>query len=288
MTLFMRRLPLIALIAFVQLPVLSYGKAPKKNETEGLVYATIPGQPNPAKPLVELLVREARWDNGDLGVGNDQRMKLRFEKVDDQPGAAGAAVRYRVFAVGAPENKVYAWRVWQAGDEPKGQTGDLYVNARGLLMTHRPTSQEEYSLRVPGGEFTISPVADSAVPLRFDIASRDNQLAIPGTLVPQPVAGMDHGCRLEVRIAQPNATAVFFVADGLPMESKIPLVMESEGQTANMTIVTDGAGHAIVAGFPYVAGKTQGTLRATAEGPDCLPTVSLPWGPEVHSAEKAP
>lgn len=178
------------------------------------------------------------------------------------------------------------WRVWQAGEAPKPDPGDLYVNARGLIMTRRPQPGEENSLRAPGGEFYLTPEADSAVPLRYDISSRDNQLAIPGTLVPQPVAGEDHGCRLEVRIAQPNATAVLFVADGFPLESKIPVVLESEGKTANMVMTTDSAGHAIVAGFPHVPGKTQGTLRATAEGPDCLPSVSLPWAEPAPQATK--
>jgi len=280
------RLLLITVVAFSQFQLFSYGKPPKKNETEGLVYATFPGQASPSKILLDLLVREERWDNGDLANGDVEHLKLRFERVDDQAAPKGAAPRYRVFAVGAPENKIYAWRLWQPGDEPKVQPGDLYVNARGLLIAHRPLPSEEYSLQLPGGEFYISPEADSAVPLRFDISSRDNQLAIPGTLVPQPVAGEDHGCRLEVRIAQPNATAVLFVADGFPLESKIPLVLESGGETANLTIVTDSAGHAIVAGFPYIPGKAQGTIRATAEGPDCLPSVSLPWGPAAPTPAK--
>lgn len=284
----LRRYLLIALIALFHFQAVSYGKPPKKNETEGLIYAMFPGQPSPEKPLLELLVREARWDDGDIGNGNEQRLKLQFDKVEEQAAPKGAVPQYRVFAIGAPENKVYAWRVWQAGEEPKFEPGDIYVNARGLLMTRRPLPAEEYSLRAPGAEFTISPQADSAVPFRYDISSRDDQLAITGTLVPQPVAAEDHGCRLEVRVAQRNATSVLFVADGFPSESKIPLVMESEGQTVNMTMITDSAGHAIVAGFPVVADKTQGNLRATAEGPDCLPFVTLPWGTAVHSAPKAP
>jgi hypothetical protein len=288
MSLLPRRFLLIAFIALFQIQFLSYGKPPKKSETEGLVYATFPGQPNPAKVLLDLLVRQVRWDNGDLGIGNDQRLKLRFERLDDRATPGSAPPRYRIFAVGAPENKVYVWRVWQAGEAPKPDPGDLYVNARGLVMTRRPQPGEENSLRAPGSEFYLTPEADSAVPLRFDISGRDNQLAIPGTLVPQPVAGEDHGCRLEARIAQPNAAAVLFVADGFPLESKIPVVLESEGKTTNLTMITDSAGHAIVAGFPYVSGKTQGILRATAEGPDCLPSVSLPWGTEVHPAQKAP
>lgn len=284
---FLRRILLIALIALFQFQIVSYGKPPKKNETEGLVYATFPGQPDPPKPLLELLVRQARWDNGDIRNGNEQHLKLQFDKVADQAAPDGAVPRYRVFAVGAPENKVYAWRVWQPGEEPKSEPGDLYVNARGLLMTRRPMPAEEYSLRAPGAEFYISPQADSAVPIRYDISSRDDQLSLPGTLVPQPIAAEDHGCRLEVRVAQPNAAVVLFVADGFPSESKIPLVLESEGQTVNMTMITDSAGHAIVAGFPQVAGKTQGNLRATAEGADCLPFVTLPWGAAVHSTQKA-
>jgi hypothetical protein len=288
MTFPMHRFLLIAVIALLQFQLLSYSKTPKGKETEGLAYAAFPGQPNPAKPLLEQLVRQARWDNGDLGIGNQQHLKLRFVKVDDQVTPKGTFARYRVFAEGAPENKVYAWRIWRAGEEPKSEPGDIYVNGRGLLLTHRPQPAEESSLQVPGGEFYITPIADSAVPIRYDIFSRDNQLSVPGTLVPQPVASVDHGCRLEVRIAQPNATAVLFVIDGFPLESKIPLVLESEGETTNLTMDTDNGGHSIVAGFPYVSGKTQGSLKATAEGPDCLPSVTLPWGAEVHSAEKTP
>jgi hypothetical protein len=281
-----RRIPLLALLALCQFQLLSYGNAQKSMKIDGLVYATFPGQPNPKKDLLAVLVLQARWDNGDLSIRNEQHLKLRFVKVDDQATPRGALTRYRVFADGAPENKVYAWRVWHLGEGPKSESGDIYVNARGLLMTHRPLPEEESSAHVPGGEFTITPEADSAVPLRFDICSRDNQLSIPGTLVPQPIAEQDHGCRLEVRIAQPNASAVLLVADGFPLESKIAVVLESEGQTTNLTMDTDSGGHSIVAGFPYVPGKTQGNLKATAEGPDCLPSVTLPWGPDVHSAQK--
>jgi len=273
-----RRFLLIAVIVLSLFQVSSYGKEPKNSETEGLTYATFPGQPKPTAALLGMLIRQARWDNGDLGVGNQMHVKLRFVKVDDQVTPKGTFARYRVFADGAPLNKVYAWRIWLAGEEPKAEPEDIYVNARGLLLTHRPLPAEQLSTQLPGSELEITPVADPAVPIRYDIDSRDNQLSIPGTLVPQPVVSVDQGCRLEVRIAQPNAAAVLFVADGFPLESKVPLVLESEGQTANLTMDTDNGGHAIVAAFPSVRGKTQGSLKATAEGPDCLPSVTLPWG----------
>jgi hypothetical protein len=286
MTLRPRRLILLALIAVFPFELLSYGKAPKKNETEGLIYAIFPGQPTPAKPVLDMLWREARWDNGELRVGDSQGLNLRFIKIDDQVTQNGSFTRYRVFAAGAPENKVYAWRFWKDDDEPKTAPEDIYVNARGLLMTRKPLPEEESSVQVPGGEFDITPEAHPGEPFRYDILSRDNQFSIPGTLVPLPVSAEDRGCRLEARTALPRALAVLFVSNGLPMESKIPLVVESEGSTTTLQMVTDSAGQAIVAAFPSVPGKTQGILRATMEGPDCLPSVSLPWGSDAQPAEK--
>lgn len=282
------RFLLIAAFVFFQFQLLSDGKAaPKRKETEGLAYATFPGQPSPSKELLSDLLHQSRWDNESWAVANSEGIKLRFDKADDQVTPNGTFARYRVIAEGAAPNKVYEWRVWRPGEETKGQPGDLYVNHRGLLMTHRPRPEEELSLQVPGGEFYITPEGGPAEPFRYDLHSRDNEVSILGSLVPQPIAAQDHGCTLEVRIAQPNAAAVLFIADGLPLDSKIPLVLESEGVTATLEMETDAGGRAIVADFPYVTGKTQGTLKATAEGPDCLPSVTLPWKVAAAPAPKS-
>ncbi len=284
MTFLMRRSVLTAVIVLLQLPLVSYGKPPKKTKAEGLVYAAFSGGRDPAKPLMEALARQVQWDNGENDAENPQHLKLRFVKADDQVTPKGAVARYRVFAEGAPRNKVYVWGVWQDSGDPISQPGDLYANERGLLLTHRPLPEEAFSLQVPGSEFYISPEADSAVPLRYGLYSRDTEVIIPGTLVPQPIASVDHGCRLEVRIAQPNAAAVLLVADGFPLDSKVPLVVESESETLNVAMDTDSGGHAIVAAFPFVSEVAQGNLKATAEGPDCLPSVTLPWGGPAQAA----
>jgi hypothetical protein len=281
----MHRLLLIAVIVLFQFQVFSYGKPPKRKETEGLAYATFQGQPTPSKETLSDLLHQARWDNADWDVANSQGLKLRFDKVDDQVTPKGTFARYRVYAEGAARNKVYEWRVWRPGQETKSDPGDLYLNARGLLMTHRPRPEEELSLQVPAGEFYITPEGDPAEPVRYDLHSRDNDVSVLGSLVPQPVLALDHGCTLEVRIAQANAAALLFLADGLPSDTQIPLVLESEGETANLMMDTDAGGRAIVADFPYVTGKKQGILKATAEGPDCLPSVSLPWKAEASSAQ---
>jgi len=279
----LHRFLLAAVIVSFSFPLVAYAKAPKQQERGGLAYATFPGQPAPTKDLLGDLLVQARWDDEIWATSYSRGLKLRFVKVDSQTTPQGAFTRYRVIAEGAPENKVYEWRVWRPGQEIQSEPGDIYVNGRGLLMTHRPRPEEELSAQIPGGEFYITPEAGPADPFRYELHSRDSQLVVVGSLVPQPVTAEDHGCTLEVRIARPNAGAVLFVANGLPADSRIPLVLESEGQNATLTMETDNGGRSIVAGFPYVSGKTQGILKATAEGPDCLPAVTLPWKVEAKA-----
>jgi hypothetical protein len=51
---------------------------------------------------------------------------------------------------------------------------------------------------------------------------------------------------------------------------------------------TDQDGHAVMAVVPIVPGKTQGTLKASAEGRNCLPSVLLPWSAAAKAPEKTP
>jgi hypothetical protein len=215
---------------------------------------------------------------------------LRFDKTGERVTQEGrVADRYRVSAQGVPENKVFAFKTWPVTKtivsvDPR----DVYANTQGLLMIHKPTPEQEMSRKAGDDELEITPVTGSAEPMRYLLSSLDGQVQVFGTLVPHPVVANDHGCRLEVRIAQPDATAVLLIADGFPEKAKINLILESEGVAVNETLVTNANGHAVIADFPYAAGKTQGTLKAAAEGPGCLPSVVLPWGPATPAAPKAP
>jgi len=84
-----------------------------------------------------------------------------------------------------------------------------------------------------------------------------------------------------VRIAQPDATAVLIIVNRFPAKAKVPVVLKSEGKIASEVLTTDTNGHAVLADFPYVTGKAQGMLKASAEGSRCLPSVTLPGGRAV-------
>ncbi len=276
---------LILLSAFLQCAVFSHGQSFKTQD--GLIYSDFPGQPAPSKDLLSELVRQVRWDTPKAGSLNPEGLRLRFEKVEGQDAHQNRPARYRVFADGAPENRVYNLSVWPVGQKLTAEPQDLYVNGQGLLMTHQPNAGQETSFKAPGDELCLMPQAKTAEPIRYILSSKDDQLSILGTLVPHPLVALDQDCTLELRIAEPDATAVLIVVDGFPPQTKIPLVLESEGQTAHMIMALDSGGHAEVADFPSVLGKAQGILKATAEGPSCLPSAVLPWGAGPQPDQKA-
>jgi hypothetical protein len=284
----------ISLCALLHSPLYSYGQ--NSRQSEALNYFSFPGQPLPTKALLSLLERQARWDDagpGDLILAglrvSPSGFHLRFEKIDEQVTPGGRVMpRYRVFAEGAPENKVFAISTWPMDKAISNDPRDIYVNGQGLLMLRRPKPEQELSLKAGDDEFNILPVTDIAEPVRYLLSTRYGPLSIPGTLVPHPVVSEDHGCRLEAIMAQPNAKAVLIVADRFPAKAKIPLVLESEDVISIEMLTTNADGHAVMAVFPYLRGKTHGMLKANAEGPNCLPNVVLPWGTEPHAAPKTP
>jgi hypothetical protein len=244
----------------------------------GLSYSSFPGQPAPSLELLTNLMNQVRWDAQRASDRNPDGLRLRFEKIEGQEAAGTATAHYRVFAEGAPENKVYGLTLWLVGQKLAEDSRDIYLNDQGLVMVHRPRPGQETVFKAPGDELVLAPEAATAEPIRYMLSSKDDQLAILGTLVPHPLLAQDQACTLELRTAQPHAAAVLIVADGFPGDAKIPLVLESEGQTVHMTMATDSSGHAEVGDFPAVPGKAQGRLRVTAEGPSCLPSAILPWG----------
>lgn len=276
-------------------PLLSHGQSSRKgdvlnflsNQSGFLRYSRFSGEPSPSKEARSILERQARWDNPVTSDSNQLGLRLHFEKIDEQtaPGSR-LTVRYRVLAEGAPQDKVFALQTWKIDNTFTTDPRDLYVNTQGLLMVHKPKPEQDADLQAPGDELVVVSATESAEPLRFLLSRRDGETPIYGTLVSHPVVSYDQGCKLEVRMAQPGAMAVLIAADGFPAKSRIPLVLGSEGSIASETMTADSGGHAVLAFWPSVPGKSHGVLKVSAEGPDCLPSVTLPWDASTHFVTK--
>jgi hypothetical protein len=283
-------LPACCVIAF--LAAAAFAKEPKTKEKEkdiaGLTYMAFQHGAAPNSELLATLAQQMHWDNG--GAGNLDRMAvhLRFEKVDEAHPTAGGQIRYRIFAEGAPENKVYGLSTMDVGKGIVNSEQDVYVNAQGLVMSRRPSPEEEDLTRLPGAELYLTPSTVPGLPTRYAVSSRDRDITAFGTILQNPVVNVDRLCRLEARIGAPGAAAVLIVADGFTAKMKLPIILESQGELVNIQVETDHNGHAVVAGFPFIQGKTQGVLKASAQGENCLPSVQVPWDSTPAAAPAKP
>jgi hypothetical protein len=284
------RFLLIACCVIAQLHSAAIAKEqkPKEKDVSGLSYMVFLHGTAPSDVLLASLAQQLHWDNG--GAGNLDRMAvhLRFEKVDETHTAQGDQIRYRVFAEGAAENKVYGLSTLEVGKAISNSEQDVYVNAQGLVMTRRPNPEEEGEDKLPGAELYLSPKTVPGLPTRYAVASRDRDVTAFGTIDPDPVINVDRLCRLEARIGAPGAAAVLVVADGFTPKMRLPIILESQGEIVNIEVTTDHNGHAVVAGFPFIQGKTQGVLKASAQGENCLPSVQIPWDSTPPAAAAAP
>jgi hypothetical protein len=299
-TVMMRPSPQIAFVVifvWLFLPLSTQGQGSKKSEIvralsseSGLIrYARFRGQPVPSRDLHLLLNRQAKWDKAQISDSSGLGSRLRFEKIGDPatPGAA-APSRYRVYAEGASPDKVFVLNTWLLDGTLTIDPRDMYVNAQGLVLPHKPKPEQEAVMKAVGEELEVRAGKGNGEPLRFVLTSRDGEASVYGTLVEHPLVSYDHECILEARVAQPNATAALIIADGFPARTKIPLVLESEGAQANDVLETNSDGHAVIAVLTTVPGKTQGTLKVTAEGHNCLPSVLVPWSVPANAAPKTP
>jgi hypothetical protein len=226
----------------------------------------------------ELVQQQINWDANTPGKYNPNRLYFQFSKTDETTSSGRRVAYYRAYVFGAPESKKYSLTVWRIGSDPHTLSGNVYVNAKGLLMTHQPTLRQENSDFVGDDEFQLTLQAAQAEPVRYALTSSDKEILVYGTVVPFPLTDNDRGCRLEVRLALPDATAVLLYAEGLPANTEIPFQLFTGGEPEAGKLNVDAQGHAVTTVFPASNGKVRGSLRVTLATPECSVAVELPWG----------
>lgn len=227
----------------------------------------------------DLVQRQVGWDDALPNQKNPTGLHFTFTKIDETPSRNGRLVRYRVYVPGASEKKTYTLGTWKIGSELHVLPIDVYVNAKGLLMVHKPTPEQENSDSVADAdELDLATVAARGEPVRFVLATEDGKFMVPGTVVPFPISGSGTNCRIEARLVQPDGQAILLYADGLPPNSVIPFKAFSEGDTETPTFATNAAGHAATIDMPFVDGKDSGTLKVAIDSKGCSTSLEIPWG----------
>lgn len=215
---------------------------------------------------------------------NPAGLHISFQKIGENTTEQGHSSVYRAYAVGAPEKQKYAMVMWRVGSSPQLMPGDVYVNAKGLLMAHKPRPGQENQTTVDeDDEVDFAVQTARGEPVRFVLTTPGEKFAIPGTVVPYPIRSEDRGCQLEARLALPSAAAVIFYVDGFAPNSDIAFHSSSEGEAHDGVFHTDARGHGVTITLPYVAGKDAGVLKFSVSTKECSTSVEVPWGKASYS-----
>jgi hypothetical protein len=235
-----------------------------------------------SEQMQDLLQRQMAWDENSTNAKNPGGLHFQFFKIDETGSSGKRTLTYRVYVRRAPEDKKYTLTVWRIGSEPRQIPGDIYLNAKGLLMVHKPKPGQEDSDFVGDDELHLAVQAAQGEPIRYALASSDKQIIIDGTVVPFPLEDQGQGCRLEVRLATPNADAVLISADGLPANADVPIQLVSGGATETGSFHTDAQGHAVTTDLPNASNLDSGSLRVTLATQECSTAVEVLWGKKSY------
>jgi hypothetical protein len=176
--------------------------------------------------------------------------------------------------------------MWKIGSDMDIVYNKVFVNTKGLLMTHAPRPDQMNRSVVPmGDEIDVTIQAARGEPVRFVLATEDGKLVVPGTVVPYPIVATDGDCRLEGRLALPDAQAVLIYADGLPPGTDVPLESISEGVSSPTNLHADTRGHAATVDLPFSEGKAKGVLKVALKTEGCSLKIDIPWGEGSYHLE---
>jgi hypothetical protein len=239
-----------------------------------------------AKPTVKVGVelkadiqRQIGWDDNLPSDVNPSGLKFQFSKIGDLTLPQGHVTTYRAYVHGAAEGRKYYLGIWKVGAEVQILPTDVYVNAKGLLMDHKPRPDQENKDAVEeDDELDLAPQAARGEAIRVILATADGKFMVPGTVVPFPIVSKDKNCMIEIRLASPDAEAILIYADGLPPNTEVPFESNSAGDVSQNKFTVNAQGHAAAADQPYVDGKNTGVVKETLTTKECSVSVEIPWG----------
>jgi hypothetical protein len=241
------------------------------------------GAGNPASQLppvvVDMLNEQVVWDNG---FNRPNGPRLRFAKVDEVTRPEGHFTRFRIYAEGVQEGTPYILAAWSIGaklEDLHVLSSAVYVNRKGLLLTRKPTPDEEDRDTVAeDAEYDLGVQAADGEPLRFVLRSADNKVLVPGTLVPFPIASTDKACKLSAMLATPDGEAILISGEGFQPNSQVWVQGNSAGELKTSQKPVDASGHVQFVELPYVPGREMGMLNDTISTKDCTVSVNIVWG----------
>lgn len=199
---------------------------------------------------------------------------------------------YRVKVTGAPQDKLYRLMVWPVtAPDPITMMDGLKISTDGTVVCPAD-STKSCAQRFKGNEVHLTYLPAPGEIYRQALISEDRSARVFFSVVPEPIAGLDKKCSLEVLRLSPNFELVAVLGKGFQAGEALKFHTQSytEAHDANVSADSKGEFHASLT--PFVTGHTSGTTTVTAQGAACAPKVSFTWGTKPAAtkpaAKKAP
>jgi hypothetical protein len=202
---------------------------------------------------------------------NTPGAELMVKPVTGSP-VSGAMVMYGVYAKGLPTDLTYQLVMLPInGAGPEGAQvmgGDLTIATVDGALLDGPSDPRTI---LAGGY-------SSGEPMRLALLSKDGQYKAYLSVVPDPIEGHDHSCRISVIRLLAHFELAAVQGAGFPPNSDVQLHGNSSGEVHEGPVKTDENGNFETGLMPFVKGKKSEKMDVKLTAPNCKPSASFRWG----------
>jgi hypothetical protein len=180
-------------------------------------------------------------------------------------------ILYELYATGGPKDQSFALLQWQiTQSEPQVLSPEVFIGDDGKVCL---TDKKPCSAPV---QFAFLPAKGE--PFRLLLISKDGKSKIAFLTVPDPIAGADQSCGVEVLRVTPKFEAAMLRGSGFKPHAEIKYTSNSAGELLENKLKADGDGRFTLVLEPFVKGTDTGVDTVSFESESCAPRVSYKWG----------
>jgi len=187
-------------------------------------------------------------------------------------------VTYKIKVTGGQPLKKYSLEVWPITYANPGTVMEGFmIDAQGRVGCPAHSS-DSCSRTFDGKEFSMQYAPAKGEIFRNALISTDKKSRVFFSVVPEPIAGRDGVCSLEVLRLQPAFELALIHGRGFKPGEAVAFHSQSFQEVHDVEAKADQQGQFWVPFTPYVEGKTSGTTSVTGKSAACAPSASFNWG----------
>jgi hypothetical protein len=263
-------------IALAAIFLLSALQAPALSQNQSTA-AQLPAPPIDKSKSAAIAERLAKFQLSWGPELNSPGASITLKEISREKIKAETVVTYRIFTLGLPMSSTYTLTTAGFDYIAVPKLDGLSLDPSGEASC-AGTKDSCGTPAKPNAPFDLKIVAARGEPKRFGLISRDHQFKAFTSIVPFPASATNNSCSLDAMLLTPKAEAILLLGSGFPPNSEIRIETNSAGETRFTTEKSGGNGSFSKIQLPYAEGKSNGTIRITAQSKTCAPSLDFQWG----------